>query len=52
METTIEPGEEFVLNFVMHRQSDLRALRSNFRKFDKAHQIEISTERFKSKLVG
>ena len=51
-EVAIEPREELVLDFVMHRERYFGAVGPNFREIHDAHQIDIAAGRFERELIG
>jgi hypothetical protein len=52
VELLIEPGKEFVFDFVMHGKRDFRETRPNFREIDEAEEVNISADRFESVFIG
>ena len=51
MQTPVEPGEQFVLDFVVNRERDLRALWSNLSEINNAHKGNITARRFERILL-
>src|SRR5437773_8116636 len=51
MQTPVEPGKHFVLDLVVNRQGDLRAVRPNLSEINDAHQGNIAAHRLECILV-
>src|SRR5712691_14704 len=51
MQTPVEPGKHFVLDLVVNRQGDLRAVRPNLSEISDAHQSNIAAHRLECILV-
>ncbi len=51
VELPIEPGKEFIFDFVMHGQGDFGEIRPNFREIDQAKEVNISAHRFESVFI-
>ena len=52
MQTPVEPGEQFVLDLVVNRERDLRAVWTNLSEINKAHKGNVTARRFERILVG
>ena len=44
MQTTIQPGEKFIFNFVVDRECHLSALRPDLSEINDAHQANVSAD--------
>ena len=51
MQTPVEPSEHFVLDLVVNRQGDLRAVRPNLSEINDAHEGNIAAHRLECILV-
>lgn len=52
VQTSIEPREEVIFDFIVHGKRNLRAVRPDFAEIDQPHQIDVAANRFKRALVG
>lgn len=52
MKPAIQPGKQPVLDLVMQRERDFRAVRPDFGELRQAHHVQVSTRRFKRHLIG
>ena len=51
VETAIQPGEELVLDLVMHRERDLGAIGPKFGEIDQPHDFDVSASGFEGELL-
>jgi len=51
MQTPVEPGEQFVLDLVVNRERDLRAVWTNLSEINDAHQGNVAAYGFECVLV-
>jgi len=52
MQTSIQPGEQFVFDFVVHGERDLSAVRPDLSKIDNPHQADVSADGLECVLSG
>src|ERR1700730_8827149 len=52
MKSAIQPSEQFVLDLVMQRERDFRAVRPDLGELRQSHHVQISPRGLKRHLIG